>query len=413
MPKINIFYGWWIVIASMIVGIYTAGSFYYGFAFFIGPIRDEFDWTTAVIALAVGLRTMEMGLASPVMGFLTDKFGPRKIVLAGGLMGGLGLMLLSQMHSLAEFFGAFLVMTLGFSACGSVVLTTAVANWFHTRVGFAMGLTTAGFGLGGIMVPLVSWLIESYDWRTTLIILAIGNWIIIPSCALAMRHKPEQYGCSPDGVIPLPASETESIECNDIEFTARQASKTSTFWILVLATAVGFMGMNAVVTLVADHLNTRGIEEGSLKEVLVITFIPLLSAVGRLGFGWLGDIYSKKYLLGSTILLQGIGLIFFSCAPNQVALVVFLITFGTGYGGSIALRPAIQRDYFGRSSFGAIQGLTMTILTFGGIIGPLLAGLIFDWRSDYQMAWIIFAVANAVMIPFALAMKHPRKYSYV
>lgn len=409
MPKINIFYGWWIVIASMIIGIYTAGSFYYGFAFFVGPIRDEFDWTTAVIALAVGLRTMEMGIAAPAMGFLTDRFGPRRIVLAGGLVGGLGLMLLSQTHSIAEFFGAFLVMSVGFSACGSVVLTTAVANWFRTRVGLAMGLTTTGFGLGGIMVPLVSWLIENYDWRTTLIIFAIGSWIILPLCALVLRHKPEQYGYSPDGVILPAVSESESKESTEVEFTARQASKTTTFWILALATAMGFMGMNAVVTLVADHLNTRGIVEGSTKEVLVIMFIPLLSAVGRLAFGWLGDFHSKKRLLSLTILLQGIGLVIFSCAPNLAALVIFLITFGTGYGGSIALRPAIQREYFGRNSFGAIQGLTMAILTVGGIIGPLFAGLIFDWRSDYQMAWIIFAAANAMMIPFALSMKYPRK----
>ena len=88
----------------MIIGVYVAGSFYYGFAFFIGPIRDEFGWTTTVIAVAVGLRTMEMGFASPVMGFLTDRLGPRKLVLIGGMVGGLGLILLSQMNSLIEFF---------------------------------------------------------------------------------------------------------------------------------------------------------------------------------------------------------------------------------------------------------------------------------------------------------------------
>jgi len=393
----------------MIIGIYIAGSFFYGFAFFVGPIRDEFDWTTTVIAVAVGLRTMEMGLAAPIMGFLTDRLGPRKLVLIGGMVGGLGLMLLSQMDSIFEFFIASIVMSVGFSACGGVVLTTVVANWFRTRVGLAMGLTTAGFGLGGIMVPLVSWLVKTYEWRTALVVLAIGSWIILPLCALVLRHKPEQYGYTPDGENQFSTSETASLENVGMEFTARQAVKTKTFWILALATAVGFMSMNAVVVLVADHLNARGIAEGSTKEVVVIMFIPLLSVVGRLGFGWLSDTLSKNRLLALAIMLQVIGLIVFSCAPNLVALVVFLITFGIGYGGSIALRPAIQRKYFGRNSFGAIQGLMMTILTVGGVIGPLLAGWIFDWRSDYQMAWIIFAVANALTIPFTLAMKNPRK----
>jgi len=392
----------------MIIGVYVAGSFYYGFAFFIGPIRDEFGWTTTVIAVAVGLRTMEMGLASPVMGFLTDRLGPRKIVLIGGMVGGLGLMLLSQMNSLIEFFVASLVMSVGFSACGGVVLTTAVANWFHSRVGLAMGLTTAGFGLGGIMVPLVSWLVKSYEWRTALLVLAVGSWIIFPLCAMVLRHKPEQYGYTPDGVNQVATFENASLENAGMEYTAKQAAKTRIFWILALATAIGFMGMNAVVTLVADHLNTRGIAEGSTKEVVVIMFIPLLSVVGRLGFGWLSDTLPKNRLLALAIMLQVIGLIVFSCAPNLAALVVFLVAFGTGYGGSIALRPAIQREYFGRNSFGAIQGSMMMILTVGGVIGPLCAGWIFDWRSDYQMAWIIFAVANAAAIPFTLAMKRPQ-----
>ena len=145
------------------------------------------------------------------------------------------------------------------------------------------------------------------------------------------------------------------------------------------------------------------------SAVLVATFIPLLSIVGRLGFGWLGDVIAKKHALALTLGFQVIGLLVFCYAPTLWSLVVFLITFSTGYGGAAALQPAIQREYFGRRSFGSIQGMMATIMTVGGIIGPALTGWIFDTRASYQLAWIGFATATAIAIPLVLATKLPQR----
>ena len=405
MHKRKVFYGWWIVLASAIIGFYVAGSFFYSFTFFVDPIAREFNWTYAAIMLGTAFRSIEMGVAAPIMGFLVDKFGPRKLIFCGGLVGGLGFILLSRTSSLAMFYGSFAVLSIGFSACASVVLTTAVANWFHRRVSLAMGLTTAGFGMGGILVLAVQLLIDCCQWRTTLVFLGIGAWIIIPLLALVIRHKPEQYGYLPDGNTLPPALDLKDIESPKAEFAARKALKTKVFWLLSLAISIGFMGMNAVTALVASYLNTRGLADSI--TAFVVTSIPLLSIVGRLGFGWLGDVIAKKHVLAITIGFQAVGLVAFCYSPNTWALMVFLLTFSPGYGGSIALRPAIQREYFGRSSFGAIQGMIMAVMTLGGVIGPVLAGWIRDVTGDYQLGWLSFAIANAVAIPLATMLKRP------
>ncbi|MCL0036212.1 MFS transporter [Dehalococcoidia bacterium] len=370
----------------------------------------EFGWSYLAFSLAASLRGIERGLAAPLVGLLVDRLGPRKLIFCGALVAGMGFILLSRTSSLAMFYGACIVLSIGFSASANVVLTTAVAHWFHRRVSLAMGLMTTGFGMGGLLLPVVMWLINHYEWRTTLLLLGIGTWIIIPLLALVIRHKPEQYGYLPDGDL-IPAMENAESDTNMREFDAKQALRTRTFWLLSLSFAIRFMGVGAVILHVMPYLTSLGLASGS--AVLVATFIPLLSIVGRLGFGWLGDVFSKKYVLALTAAFQTAGLLAFYYAPSLWALIIFLITFGSGYGGAIALRPAIQRQYFGRSAFGSIQGASIAVMTIGGIIGPAFAGWIFDIRASYQLAWLILAIVTAIAIPLIMAIELPRNQRQV
>ncbi len=154
------------------------------------------------------------------------------------------------------------------------------------------------------------------------------------------------------------------------------------------------------------YLRSVDLAPGSI--VLVATLIPLLSIIGRLTFGWLGDVFPKRHVLSLTTGLQAIGLLAFYYAPALWALIIFLVTFGSGYGGAIALRPAIQREYFGRNAFGSIQGWSMAVMTIGSIIGPAFAGWVFDIRGSFQLAWLIFAIMTAVAIPLIMAIELPQ-----
>jgi len=147
------FYGWWIVIACSLIGFYVAGVVFYGFTAFFEPIREEFGWSYTQISFAASIRGLEMGIFAPFIGFLVDRFGSRKLLLWGTITVGSGLILLSQTHSLAMFYGSFLFIAFGAGGCASVVTMAAVANWFHKKVGIALGLMASGIGASGLMIP--------------------------------------------------------------------------------------------------------------------------------------------------------------------------------------------------------------------------------------------------------------------
>ncbi|MFB0506844.1 MAG: MFS transporter, partial [Thermodesulfobacteriota bacterium] len=170
------FYGWWVVLASFFIILYRSGAVSYGFTAFFEPIVEEFGWSYTQVSIVFSLRGLEMGIVAPIMGFLVDRFGSRKLTFSGVVVLGFGLILLGLTNSLVMFYGAFFLLVLGASGCASTVLMTAVAHWFRRNVGKAMGLVGCGFGAGGILIPLIVRLIDLYQWRTTLIILGLGMW---------------------------------------------------------------------------------------------------------------------------------------------------------------------------------------------------------------------------------------------
>ena len=390
-PKI--FYGWWIVGASFLIALYVGGVIVYGFTTIFKPIADELGWSYTQISLAASLRGLEAGLLAPLTGLLVDRWGPRKLIFVGVIITSLGLILLSRVTSLGTFYTAFFLIALGTSACTMTVLMTAVANWFRKNVGLATGIAICGFGFGGLLIPAMVTLIDMYDWRMTMIILAVGMLVIALPLSLLIRHKPEQYGYFPDGAIkdtitlenyPTP------LEATEFNITAKQAIKTSAFWHIILAYTCQLMIISAVITHIMPYLISIGIPKSTSS--LVTTVTPLMSVVGRLALSWLGDKFDRKLVAAGAFALTCLGLFCFGYTSTigTWLLVPFLLLFGIGYGGIIALRPSITTQFFGRMNFGTIFGLIVGINMLGSIIGPLLAGWVFDNWGSYQGIWFVF-----------------------
>jgi MFS family permease len=406
LRKKPFFYGWWIVISCTIISFWGGGAFYC-LTCFVKPIVEEFGWTYLAVSLALSLRSMELGLLAPVTGFLADKFGPRKITFCSTLIAGAGFALLSQTNSLAVFYVAFGILSIGATGFGQVVTMTAVANWFNKKISRATGIVVSGYGAGGILMPLIAWLTTRYGWRETLILLSLATCVILLPISLIVRDKPEEHGYLPDGESPSSPQawqpEMDSVYSTEVEFTAGQALKTRTFWFIGFTFAIPFMVYGAVAVHVMPCFASLGLP--GEKAALVAMFIPLSTIVGRLAFGWLGDILNKKNLFAATLFLQAIGLAFFYAAGTLWQLVVFLVFFGPAYGGTVTLRSAILREYFGRRAFGSIQGLITTVMTVGGIVGPAYAGWVFDTRGSYKMGWLSFIVPMMAGVPVILSIK--------
>ena len=169
----KIFYGWWIVLATSLIHSWAAGTFFYSFTAFFNPIVDEFGWSYAAVSFAASLRSVEGGIASPIIGFATDRYGARRLLLLGSIISGFGFIFLSRIHHLWTFYLLFIFLSVGSSLMLPVPGWTVVANWFIKKRGTALGILSASIGLGGFILYLINWWIGLYGWRYTLIIIGI------------------------------------------------------------------------------------------------------------------------------------------------------------------------------------------------------------------------------------------------
>jgi MFS family permease len=418
----KIFYGWWIVLVSIILTFFSGGTFFYGFTVFFNPIREGFGWTATVTSVAFVFRGLETGLMSPIAGFLVDRVGPRKLALCGWGIIGLGFLLMSRINSLWAFYGSFVIISTGLSFGAFVVLNAAVANWFTKKRSRALALVNVGMGASGLLVPLLALSVGQFGWRTSLFIIGIGLWVICLPLCLVMRHKPQQYGYLPDGdtATAIPGATNGSVlhSPNDVmkqdsgssivDFTAKEALRTRAFWLLSLAYFFTHIALSAVMAHVVPYLESVDIP--SALAATVVTGMTLCSLIGRLGFGFLGDFTNKRYLVAIGLVLQTIGIFAFSCIDaDRVWLIVpFLLAYAPGYGGPIPLRAALLADYFGGSSFGTIFGWVALVVMIGGLVGPVVAGWIFDVMGSYRLAWQLLALVIIPAIPLILLAKPPR-----
>jgi len=419
--KITIFYGWWIVFVSAVLNFFIGGTFYYGFTVFFNPIRETFGWSAATTSVAFIFQRLEVGILGPIAGFLVDRIGPRKMMLCGWGIIGLGYILMSRINTLWAFYGTFIFIAIGISFGSFIVMNAAVANWFLKKRSRAMTLVYVGFGASGLLVPIMAWLIRRYDWRTSLLIIGVGLWIISMPLCLIMRHKPKPYGYLPDGATSEARGETQNepqsrplnstIKENPIspinDFSTKAALGTKTFWFLAFTFFFQHIATSAIMVHIVPYLES--VKVPTTIAALAVTGMTLCSLIGRFGFGFLGDFANKRYLIAIALSLQTIGVFIFSYINKDRAWLVipFLLLYAPGYGGPIPLRPAIQADYFGTRNFGTIMGLMALISMVGGLLSPVFAGWIFDTTGSYSLAWQLIALSVIPGIPLVLMAKPP------
>jgi sugar phosphate permease len=405
----KIFYGWWLVAASVLIAIYMAAVIFYGFTAFFQPMADDLGWSYTRISLGASLRGLEEGLLAPLFGVLIDRWGPRRLIFAGAILLALGMLLLSRCTTLLSFYIAFVFIAFGSSGCSLTALLTTVANWFKRRIGLASGIATCGFGLSGIMIPVIVRLIDAYQWRTAMAILAVGALAVILPLSLLFRHKPEQYGYLPDG--DLPQSNYEDLQRKTVEdavspieettYGIKEALKSRVFWHIALAFICFQLIIGAVITHVMPYLGNIGISRSTASMVAMA--IPLGSVAGRLGMGWIADRIDRRKVAAVGFIMMCMGLVCFEYIAQMGTwlLIPFLLLFCIGYGGNNTMRIALLRGTFGRGNFGSILGFLMGISVLGSVLGPPMAGWVFDTYGNYQNVWLVvagFAFASMLFI---------------
>ncbi|MBP1730213.1 MAG: transporter [Deltaproteobacteria bacterium] len=398
----RVYYGWWVVGACFGIMLYVSGVIFFGFTSFFDPLIREFGWSYAQVSFAASLTGLEMGVFAPLVGFLVDRFGSRRLLLFGFTAMGFGLILLSHTQSLAMFYGCFLIIAFGAGGCASVVTVSAVASWFDKNLGKALGIAISGFGASGLLIPLVVHLIDTLGWRGAFFTLGIGMWVVGIPLSLVVKTHPRQIAMgllesSGEGIglevsssIPAPRR-------------MREILRSRVFTHLNATEAIRMIVVTGAVVHVMPYLESIGMTRS--RAAVVAAAMPLCSIAGRFGFGWLADVYEKKMVLASALSLMGAGVLTFSFADKDWALYLFLALFPPGFGGSVVLRGAIVREYFGLHSFGKLLGITMGCASVGGLIGPILTGWTYDHLGTYRYTW--FAFFFLVVIAVGLVLRMP------
>jgi MFS family permease len=409
----NLYFGWYTVIAGAIIACWGYGSWYYGTSALFSPLIAEYGWTRAQLSAAFSMRSIEGGLEGPFGGMLIDKYGPRRITIISTIIACMGLLLVLYVRDIWQFVFVWgFVISLGFNLGLYDTVNAAVAKWFVKKRGRAISLVTIGGGLGApVVVPVMTWIIINYRWRSAIIFVAISTLIIcLPLAWFWMKdHPPEHYGLLPDGnTVIMDMNSVENIQIGvfeEHEFTPRQALKTRSFWMMLLAFAFSGGITTAVTMHQMPYLQDIGIDPIAAAGVLGL--MATMSLPGRLLFAWLGDRWGERKTLMLGYALKTVGVLIWTLANNIYTILLFVVLYGVGYGGTIPVSISLRASYFGRKAYATITGYTTFFTALTNIVYPIFAGWSYDVTGSYGGAFTLIAFAQALAIVFMFLATKP------
>ncbi|HEY3145572.1 MAG TPA: MFS transporter [Dongiaceae bacterium] len=393
----RIFPGWLVVAGAFGVTLLGLGSAY-TFSAFVGSLQHDFAASRGSVSLVfslAGFLYFGLGILS---GPLADRWGSRRLAVAGMILTGLGLVLAGFARTLTEVYAAYgLGVGLGVG-CAFVPAVGAVQRWFVRRRGFASGLAVSGIGVGTlIMPPFATFLIGTLGWREAYVALGVLAAILGGGLALLIENDPRDRGLGPDG-DPVQSSGRSTRKAGA---TIREALGTRPFIGLYAACLVCSFGAFVPFVHLVPYALDHGIAQSS--AVLLLGMIGIGSTAGRFLLGGLADRMGRRSALLAMFVGMALGLAIWASAEGLWMLTAFAFVYGIFYGGWVAVLPAVVTDYFGGRNVSGIIGVLYTSVAFGTLIGPSAAGFAFDVSHSYTLPILAGAAANLIAAAIAAA----------
>jgi len=384
--------------------MFTGFGVVYTFAAFFKAFQTEFGAPRAHVSLVFSLCAFLYFLLGAPAGMLADRFGPRKVCLAGAAALGLGLVGASFSPSLAVLYVTYSVgigVGVGLTYVPSV---GAVQPWFRERRAFATGIAVAGIGAGNLVVPpLAAWWIELYGWRGAYLALAGFALVLAGVAACIIDNDPgrRERLAQPIAGAPPPAPLPG--------FTLAEALRSKVFWILYGSLFLPTIGVFVPMVHLAPYATDHGHPEAT--GVLLVSLIGLGSLVGRFAIGGLADRMGRMKSLA--LMYAGLGACFVAWWQSQSlwALALMSVAMGLFYGGFVATMPAVVMDIFGGRAVSAIIGWLYTAPGIGTLIGPPLAGYAFDRTGSYDAPLLGAALLSFIGAAAVYALSRSRRWA--
>jgi MFS family permease len=393
----RIFYGWWIVAIGCVQDAVKGGLFNTGFTLYFLPVLTELNLSRAATSLPFSLSRLEAALGAPFVGYLIDRFDVRVMLVAGTLLAGLGLILLSLTHSYLLFLLVFIgPLSFGFQAGFNQATLAVVAHWFRRKRGLAMAIVQTGQAIGGVLIfPLVALAVLKLGWRTAAVLSGLAVLTLLP-LVLFIRRSPESMGLLPDGdrspaqgQHASPSGLTPPLD-DTREFTTREALRTPTFWLLAAFHGLRNVPYAGVTVHLVPLLVWKGLDEPAAAFYVGLT--ALATVVSRPLTGWLGDRQSKQMIGAVGVLLGAAGLAVLAYGDGAWwALVLFAVLFSFGDGVN-SVTWALVGDVFGRAHFATIRGWISMFQSFASMPAAVYTGWVYDRTQSYTQALIAFVI---------------------
>lgn len=406
------FYGW------VIAGLATISmAFWYGFRttfslFFVAMI-DHFQWSRAETAGAQSIGMIVYMVMAPVVGYLVDHMGPRRVILPGIILMGLGLLLCTQITTLIHFYLFFgLIAGVGVTCLSISPFTAILSHWFERKRGMANGFASLGIGIGPLVfVPLIQYLIDIKGWPFAFLIFSILVFTIpLPLIALFLRHRPQDMKLTVDGDPLDHAVKQEETHLAPQENQVSHLIKTPRFWSFLLFPSLTVFSVYIVIVHHVKYLIDLGVDR--ILAASLFAAVGALSAGFRFFWGWLSDRVGREttYTLGVMGFTLGIlCLLLFQSFPSRAILYLFVLFFGAGWGSTAPMFMSIAGDLYKGKRFGLIYGMLEGMIGIGAALGSWLAGYIFDQTQSYQWAFLLAILSCLVSVLLAWHVA-PRKY---
>jgi MFS family permease len=398
----RVFYGWVNVVAaacmvSVGVGVVQA------FAVFVAPLEQAFGWSRSAISGAYSLAFAIFGASSVLMGALADRYGTRRVAMAGGSLFALGLVLCAWANTLWGLYLAFAV--IGGIGVGSLhsPLAYLAAKWFDRRKGLAMGIVLSGTGIGVMLAsPFARALMAWGNWRTAFLGLGVVALVVVLGMGSLLCDAPEHMGQSVDGAA-RPAAGAGEQESGWSMATAR---RTRSFWVL-LGTFFFCCACHSGPSLhLAAHAGGWGLSGAAAAGVL--STFGGFSIAGRIGLGFVADRIGGKRSLLISLPLQACAALALAFTQSPWAFYAAAAFLGIAFGGVYAQFPALTREYFGATNVGAVYGSQMFLSSLGMAIGGYGVGALFDVTGSYRDPFLASAFSGLLSVALALGLSRPK-----
>jgi MFS family permease len=394
-------YEGWPVAAASGVGVFVsfASVFIYTFGIFLKPLTAEFAWSRESVSAAFGIAAMTVAVCSPPLGYLLDRFHPRRIILPSIAVFGLAFASLSLLtpHPWHLYLVCFVMGIVG-NGTAQMAYSRAVSSWFDRRRGMALSIVMAGGAVGAMVLPpITEALIGSMGWRAACVALGVMAVVVgLPTVALFVRERPGPVtGSSPSAASAerAPASRTAGV-------TLREGLTSRVFWIVVIVLFFASIAHNGALTHMSALLTDRGVTASG--AAIALSVMGASSLIGRLATGWLLDRFFAGRVAFGLLTTAALGTFLLASAPSLTMGLVAAAMIGLGMGGEADVTPYILACYFGLRSFSMLYGLTWTFYAVAGAVGPVLMGRAFDTTGSYETLLTRLALGTVVVAALML-----------